>query len=134
MLGWPGGPYPGWGPGEAELLIAGPGPLPSLAPLAGRGGMGTPSRGWPMAGLMDRELEEPVGDGLGLGLGEGDGLGRGDPDCLTAGSALSGLPSSLLECPPAFSWNINNIKKMKFTNIKAFCIDRSRRVLSDNIN
>ena len=56
-----------------------------------------------MAGLMDRELEEPVGDGLSLGLGEGDGLGRGDPDCLTAGSALSGLPSSLLECPPAFS-------------------------------
>jgi len=52
-----------------------------------------------MAGDMDRELEEPVGEGEGRGLGDGDGLGRGEAEALlTAGSALSGLPSSLLEC------------------------------------
>ena len=48
-----------------------------------------------MAGDMERELEDPVGDGEGLGLGEGDGLGLGEADCLTPGSALSDLPSSL---------------------------------------
>ena len=48
---------------------------------------------------MDRELDDPVGEGDGRGRGDGDGLGRGDPDCLTPGSALSGLPSSLPDCP-----------------------------------
>ena len=46
---------------------------------------------------MDRELDEPVGEGEGLGRGEGEGLGRGDADCLKPGSVLSGLPSSLPE-------------------------------------
>ena len=49
-----------------------------------------------MAGDMDRELEEPVGEGEGRGLGEGEGRGRGEAEALlTAGSVLSGLPSSL---------------------------------------
>jgi hypothetical protein len=49
-----------------------------------------------MAGDMDRELEEPVGEGEGRGLGEGEGRGRGEAEVLlTAGSVLSGLPSSL---------------------------------------
>ena len=49
-----------------------------------------------MAGDIERELEDPVGDGEGLGLGEGEGLGLGEADCLTpADSALSGRPSSL---------------------------------------
>ena len=51
-----------------------------------------------MAGDIDRELDDPAGDGdcRGLDDGDGDGRGLGDADCLTAGSALSGLPSSLL--------------------------------------
>ena len=50
-----------------------------------------------MAGDIDRELEDPAGDGdcRGRDDGEGEGRGRGDADCLTPGSALSGLPSSL---------------------------------------
>ena len=48
-----------------------------------------------MAGDMERELDDPVGDGEGRGLGDGDGLGRGEPACLTPGSVLSGRPSSL---------------------------------------
>ena len=52
-----------------------------------------------MAGDIDRELEEPVGEGEDLGLGDGEGRGRGEAEALlTAGSVLSGLPSSLLEC------------------------------------
>ncbi len=57
-----------------------------------------------MAGDMDRELEEPVGEGEGRGLGEGEGRGRGEAEALlTAGSVLSGLPSSLLECLSAWA-------------------------------
>ena len=56
-----------------------------------------------MAGDMDRELEDPVGDGEGLGRGEGEGRGRGEADCLTAGSVLSGLPSSLPDWGPPIS-------------------------------
>ena len=57
-----------------------------------------------MAGDIDRELEEPVGDGDGLGLGEGEGRGRGEAEArLTAGSVLSGLPSSLLDCLSAWA-------------------------------
>ena len=103
MLGCPGpGPYPGpgcGGPGEATELFMGP--FPSLAPLAGRGGIETlPSLDWPMAGDMDRELEESVG--------EGEGRGRGEPaDCLTAGSALSGLPSSLRVSALSAPWSCN---------------------------
>ena len=86
------------------------GPFPSEAPLAGRGGIETlPSLDWPMAGDMERELEDPVGDGEGLGRGEGEGRGRGEADCLTPGSALSGLPSSLPDWAPPTSWNINTL-------------------------
>jgi len=78
--------------------------LPSEAPLAGRGGIETlPSLDWPMAGDMDRELDDPVGDGEGLGLGDGEGLGLGEDEGLTPGSALSGRPSSLPDCPPSVS-------------------------------
>ena len=58
-----------------------------------------------MAGDIDRELDDPAGDGdcRGLDDGDGDGRGLGDADCLTAGSALSGLPSSLLA-----DWSCNN--------------------------
>ena len=111
MFGCPGpGPYPGpgcGGPGEATELFMGP--FPSLAPLAGRGGIETlPSLDWPMAGDMDRELEEPVGEGEGRGRGEGEGRGRGEPaDCLTAGSALSGLPSSLRVSALSAPWSCN---------------------------
>ena len=57
-----------------------------------------------MAGDMERELEDPVGDGEGLGRGDGDGRGLGEADCLTPpDSALSGRPSSLPDCPPATS-------------------------------
>jgi len=54
-----------------------------------------------MAGDMDLELEDPVGEGEGRGLGEGVGRGRGDAPALSPGSALSGLPSSLPDCWPA---------------------------------
>lgn len=102
MLGWLGYPWGPPGAGDAIELFIEVGPLPSEAPLAGRGGIETlPSLDWPMAGDMDRELDEPVGDGDGLGLGEGDGLGLGEDEGLTPGSALSGLPSSLPDCPPS---------------------------------
>lgn len=102
MLGWLGYPPGPPGAGDAIELFIEVGPLPSEAPLAGRGGIETlPSLDWPMAGDMDRELDEPVGDGDGLGLGEGDGLGLGEDEGLTPGSALSGLPSSLPDCPPS---------------------------------
>ena len=87
------------------------GPLPSLAPLAGLGGIETapPSLekavvkntsirmnlfylGWEMAGDMDLEDDDPVGEGE--GLGRGLGLGRASA-ALTPSSRDSGRPSSL---------------------------------------
>ena len=50
-----------------------------------------------MAGDMDLEEEDPVGEGEGLGLGLG--LGRGASGALTPSSRDSGRPSSLP------SWN-----------------------------
>ena len=96
------------------------GPLPSLAPLAGLGGIETapPSLekavvkdtsirmnlfylGWEMAGDMDLEDDDPVGEGE--GLGRGLGLGRASA-ALTPSSRDSGRPSSLP------SWNNYNWK------------------------
>ena len=91
------------------------GPLPSLAPLAGLGGIETapPSLekeivgkeadmirwfylGWEMAGDMDLEDEDPVGEGEGLGLGLG--LGRASAALTPPSSRDSGRPSSLPSC------------------------------------
>ena len=52
-----------------------------------------PHLGCEMAGDMDLEEEDPVGEGEGLGLGLG--LGRGASGALTPSSRDSGRPSSL---------------------------------------
>ena len=63
-----------------------------------------PHLGCEMAGDMDLEEEDPVGEGEGLGLGLG--LGRGASAALTPSSRDSGRPSSLP------SWNNGQLQKM----------------------
>ena len=63
-----------------------------------------PHLGCEMAGDMDLEEEDPVGEGEGLGLGLG--LGRGASGALTPSSRDSGRPSSLP------SWNNGQLQEL----------------------
>ena len=83
-----------------------------------------PHLGCEMAGDMDLEEEDPVGEGEGLGLGLG--LGRGASGALTPSSRDSGRPSSLP------SWNNRQLQFLQAIEKVVTVKRKSEIVTSDN--